>query len=576
MTYGDGIDDARLAGARRVAQAIGELCFEGLLAAEAIGDGVYALTFGPTRYQFRGRASAWGGLHVEVGSVTRSVDDGPQEPVDSPIALLLDARAGLGASDEVLAEWFAEISNSLLAETEQVRGLRGVDAAALAELSGVALEQKLDGHPKLIAHRGRIGWGSDDLRAYAPECGARVRMQWLAVAPELARCSGAAPGLIEECCDADEAARLLSVAPPGRVLIPVHPWQWQRHVQAQYGRELARGAIAPLGTFGDTYAPRMSVRTLANVDRPARADLKLALTILNTSCWRGLPGDHVEQGPGVAAALRRRVDGDPLLRAAGLRVLCDLGGVHVPHPEFATLPGAPYRVREQLAAIWRESAATRLGLDELEVPAAALQQCDLAGAPVIRAWVDHSGVSLNDWLTALFTRTAVPLYHLLCAHGLGAIAHGQNLGLVLRAGLPVGAILRDVHGDLRRLDDERLDHEPALRGLKALPAEQISHDLYTGYFIGVLRFVAPLLERTFGLRERAMLATLAASLRDYQRTHPELGDRIAALDLFKPNMVRICLNRARLRAGHGGGATRPLPELGPPLANPLLEESRDA
>ncbi len=577
MDVDDTGESARLAGARRVAQAIGELCFEGLLIAEAEGDGEYALRLGAARYRFRGRPSAWGGMHVEIGSVTQQLGD-QRIPVDSPIGLLLDARAELGANDEVLAEWFAEIHGSLLAEAEQCARLRGRDASALAGLSGVALEQMLDGHPKLIAHRGRVGWGLDDLRAHAPECGARLQVHWLAVAPELAHCSGAAPALLAESCDAGEQARLherLHAAAPGltdAVLVPVHPWQWQRHIAAQYGRELARGAIVSLGGFGDLYAPRMSVRTMSNVERPERADLKLALTILNTSCWRGLPGEHVEQGPGVAAALRRRVEADPLLRAADLRVLCDLGGVHVPQPEFARLPGSPYRVRELLAAIWRESAAARLGPDEAEVPAAALQQRDLAGEPLIRVWVEQSGASLANWLAALFDRTAVPLYHLLCAHGLGAIAHGQNLGLVLRGGLPVGALLRDVHGDVRRLNDERLDHEPALRGLRALPGEQIVHDLYTGYFVGVLRFVAPLLERSFGLPERAMLAALARALRGYQDAHPGLRERFAALDLFQPTMVRICLNRARLRAGHGGGAARPLPELGPPLQNPLIIE----
>ncbi len=566
-------ESARLAGARRVAQAIGELCFEGLLTCEEAGAGVFVLRLGAAVYRFRGSPSAWGGVHVEVGSVTR--DDAP---VESPIELLTDARAQLGATDEVLAEWFAEIHTSLLAETEQCRRLRGVSAKALASLSGVALEQHLDGHPKLIAHRGRIGWGLDDLRANAPECGARVRAHWLAVAPELARCSGAAPELVDESCDADERARLMDrlaqTGMAGAVLVPVHPWQWQRQIAAHYGRALARGSIVSLGAHGDRYAPRMSVRTLANVDRPERADLKLALTILNTSCWRGLPGDHVEQGPGVAAALRRRVEGDALLRAADLRVLCDLGGVHVPQHEFAALANAPYRVREMLAAIWRESA--RLGPAEIEAPAAALQQRDLAGAPVIRAWVEQSGASLSAWLTTLFERTAVPLYHLLCAHGLGAIAHGQNLGLVLRDGLPVAALLRDVHGDLRRLDDPRLDHEAALRGLKAMPGEQIVHDLYTGYFVGVLRFVAPLLESSFGLHESAMLTLLAGALRRYQAANPQLHARFAAMDLFQPTMVRICLNRARLRAGHGGGAVRPLPELGPPLRNPLLEESHVA
>ncbi|HEY0137844.1 MAG TPA: IucA/IucC family protein, partial [Nannocystis sp.] len=452
------IESIRVAGARRVAQAIGELCFEGLLTATPAGDGIYTMILGPATYRFRGRASAWGGLHVEVGSVTRQID-GAEEPVDSPVGLLLDARAQLGASDEVLAEWLAEIHGSLLAEAEQCEHMRELDAAALANLSGVALEQHLDGHPKLVAHRGRVGWGFEDLRAHAPECGARVRIYWLAVAPELAHCSGAAP-LVSESCDAPEQARLSQQLHtsrlPDAVLVPVHPWQWQRHVAPQYTRQLARGEIVPLGVFGDLYAPRMSVRTLANVDRPERADLKLALGILNTSCWRGLPGEHVAQGPGVAAALRRRVEADPLLCAANLKVLCDLGGVHVPHPEFAALPGAPYRLRELLAAVWRESAATRLGPDEVEVPAAGLQQCDLAGAPLIREWVDRSGVSLARWLQALFEHTAVPLYHLLCAHGLGAIAHGQNLGLVLREGLPVGALLRDVHGDLRRLDDDTL------------------------------------------------------------------------------------------------------------------------
>src|SRR5690606_28624692 len=119
-----------------------------------------------------------------------------------------------------------------------------------------------------------------------------------------ARRSGAAgPGdrrLLAESCDADEQARLLATLrarAPGLadgVLVPVHPWQWRRHLVAHYGGMLARGELASLGEFGDTYAPRLSVRTLADVSRPERADVKLALTILNTSCWRGLPGEHVE------------------------------------------------------------------------------------------------------------------------------------------------------------------------------------------------------------------------------------------------------------------------------------------
>lgn len=576
-------DHARLAGRRRLAQALGELTFEGLLHPRPLGDGRYALDLSDrTFYQFSARPSAWGGLHVEPEGIERRIGDGPAEPADSPVQLILDARAELGVAPEVLAEFIEELHNSVLAEVGQCARLTNLPASQLAALSGAALEQHLDGHPKLLAHRGRVGWGTDDLDRFAPEAAARVQLHWLVVAPELARCSGrAGPGrwqLVDESCDADARAGLheqLHARAPGLaddgVLVPVHPWQWQRHLAAQYVEHLARGAIVSLGQFGDSYAPRLSIRTLADVTRPERADVKLALTILNTSCWRGLPGEHIEHGVDIGAALRRRVAADPLLH--GVHVLGDLGGVHVPQPAFESLGSAPYRLREQLGALWRESGPSRIGPDAQEVPAAALQQTDLAGEPLLRTWVEQSGVTATAWLTALFERTAVPLYHLLCRHGIGVIAHGQNLGLVLRRGLPVAILLRDVHGDVRRVDDDRFDHEPSLARLKALPAGQIVHDLYTGYFVSVLRFVAPLAERGFGLREREFLRLLGRALRGYCESRP--GEATARFDLFRPEMERICLNRARLRIGHGGGASRPLPALGPPLRNPLAWEVDD-
>ncbi|HVH98175.1 MAG TPA: IucA/IucC family C-terminal-domain containing protein, partial [Enhygromyxa sp.] len=315
----------------------------------------------------------------------------------------------------------------------------------------------------------------------------------------------------------------------------------------------------------------MSVRTLSNVDRPRCADLKLALTVLNTSCWRGLPARDVARGVQVAAAMRERVASDPEL--AQVRILADLGGVHLPQPDFEALGTVPYRVREMVGAIWRESARGRLAPDEAEVPAAALYQCDLAGVPLLRPWLERSGMTLVAWLQALFERTAVPLYHLLCAHGLGVIAHGQNLGLVLRDGRPVAMVLRDFHGDLRRREHSQQVRGSALEQLTALPDEHVLHDLYTGYFVSVLRFVAPVLERSFGLAESELLALLRGCLRRYQDAHPELREHFSRLDLFAPSMARICLNRARLRINHGGGELRPLPVLGPALQNPLRHES---
>jgi aerobactin synthase len=570
------------ASVRRVAQAIGELTFEGLLEARPLGDGWYAIPLDDRlHWRVRARPSAWGGLHVEQGSVLRVVDE-RAAPLDSMGQLILDARAVLQVEGAVLAEWLEEIQSSVLAEAGQCEQLAGRTAAELAQLHGVELEQHLDGHPKLVAHRGRVGWGLADLRDHAPEFGARTRLDWLVVAPELARTSGLAGSnrsrLLDETCSEQAKAELLaslearapSLAESG-VLMPVHPWQLQRHVLAQYGSAMARGAIVPLGSFGDHHAARLSIRTLANVDRPERAELKLSLTILNTSCWRGLPGKHVERGVELAAALRALVESDARLREAGLRVLGDLGSVHVPQPEFESLAGAPYRLRELLGAIWRESGRSRLRAGEVEVPAAALQQTDLAGDPLVRHWIERSGATLEGWIEALFDRVVVPLDHLLCVHGIGVIAHGQNLGVILREGLPVGLFVRDVHGDVRRTNSR--EFEGPLAWLDALPPEHLVHDLYTGCFVGVLRFVAPLLELGFGLSESRFLALLVRSLR---RARAERLDASAQFDLFPPTMPRICLNRARLRAGHGGGEQRPLPVLGPPLRNPLvMEDQRD-
>lgn len=564
------------ASARRVAKAVGELCFEGLLEPRALEGEAFVIELSDAlHWRVRARASAWGGLHVEPGSVLRCVVGEPPRPLDTLGQLVLDARARLGASDETLAAWLDELDASVLAEAGQLERLADHDAASLAALDGVALEQLLDGHPKLIANRGRIGWGLAELRDYAPEFGAALQLDWLIVAPALARTSGLADAparpLLDACCDADERARLLAqvermAAPLAErgVLVPVHPWQWRRHLAARHADALARGELAWLGRFGDRYAPRLSTRTLSNLDRPHCDDIKLALTILNTSCWRGLPGAHVEQGVALAAALAGVVEGDARLREAGVRVLVDRGGVHVPDARLAPLEQVPYRLREQCGAIWRTSAALRLRAGEREITAAALHQCDRAGEPLIRHYVEHSGVSLAAWLDALFACTALPLDRLLCVHGLGVIAHGQNLGVILREGVPVGMLLRDVHGDLRR--DREGAHEGALAQLPALPREQLLHDLYTGYFASVLRFVAPLLERSFGLRETALLGQLASAL---ARGRESIGEASLGFDLFAPTMPRICLNRARLRGEHGEGRVRDLPLLGPPLRNPL-------
>ncbi|MBE8214583.1 IucA/IucC family siderophore biosynthesis protein, partial [Leptospira borgpetersenii serovar Ballum] len=79
--------------------------------------------------------------------------------------------------------------------------------------------------------------------------------------------------------------------------VPLHPWQWQQKIALHFLPQLARGEIIDLGVFGDEYIAQQSLRTLTNVSRRSAFDIKLPLTIYNTSCYRGIPGKYIAAGP---------------------------------------------------------------------------------------------------------------------------------------------------------------------------------------------------------------------------------------------------------------------------------------
>ena len=67
-----------------------------------------------------------------------------------------------------------------------------------------------------------------------------------------------------------------------------------------------------MGELEGRYLPQQSIRTLADADHPERHHLKLALSILNTSVYRGLPRDRTLAAPALSAWLTARVRGRPV------------------------------------------------------------------------------------------------------------------------------------------------------------------------------------------------------------------------------------------------------------------------
>ena len=184
-------------------------------------------------------------------------------------------------------------------------------------------------------------------------------------------------------------------------------------------------------------------------------------------------------------------------------------------------------------------------------------------------------LTTQEWLQRLFRVMSVPLYHLLVKYGVGVIAHGQNVVVYFKDSIPSAIAIKDFHGDLRLLDME-LPEQSALTPeaqalLGKLPKEHLVHDLLTGHFISVYRFLSPLVASQTDVSEDTFYQLLAEQINAYQKAHPDYQERFKWFDLFRPKVERICLNNVRFDIGYQDNAERPLPKLGSDLANPIYQ-----
>lgn len=554
---------------RNLAKLIDELSFEEVIAPEPEGGGFRLSLASGAEYRFTGRIGAWGHVFCDPASITRS--DGE---VPCPLRFILDARAEHGMTPATEAMFLRELSNTLRQDMALERRFGSMDAEALLSLTPNELHLALEGHPKALANKGRIGWGADDLAAYAPEEAKPFRLRWLAVHPDDCLTGesaeeGSEAEMLRRSLGEEEARALRDNAPDGFVLMPVHPWQWRNVVQQAHIADLATGRLVDLGEAGGRFLPTPSLRTVVNTDRPGAPDIKLSLSILNTSAWRGVPGKYITGGGALSDWMAGIVAADEFL-APRVKVLREHRGVWRRCPLAAERPDFPYRHHETLGAIWRDSAPedTRL--------MAALLHRDASGAPLAAAHARRSGMEISTWLAALFDVTVVPLYHLLTRYGVGLIAHGQNISVRLKDDVPCGMAIKDFQGDLDLVNIDFPEMEGLPPALRALPPRKppayIIHDIQTAHFITVLRFLSARLEACGAIGEDQFYSILTGRLRAWMAARPEARERFEIFDLFTPEMPRVCINKVRFRIGYEDSAERPLPDVGTPLRNPLAKE----
>lgn len=554
------------------AKALGELSYEQLLKPAELETGLYELTLeSGIRYRFRAWRTVWDYLRVRPDSLQR-VEKGASLAVESAGQFFVDASAELGMSEITLGNFLEEMQNTLFSDLCLEEKTAGLTAEEISGWPGWKAQSVLNGHPKILLNKGRIGWGGGDLEKFAPESQASFQLHWIAVEESLAQASGLPNrALLLESMGAAEAEKF---SLPGFVILPVHPWQWERVIRLHFAGEIAEGKIRYLGAAGDEYRPQISLRTLSNATRPGKMDIKLPLTILNTSAIRGIPAKYTQAAPEISAAVARICAEDEVLSAANATALKDPAGASVSQPVFAQVKGAPYRYHEQLGAIWRESTASCLSEGEDAVMTGALFHQDGEGRSLIGAYIRRSGLSPEAWLKLYFEKVVVPLYHLQLRYGIGLVAHGQNVVLRLKAYAPSGVFLKDFQGDLRITNQENPLRRKYLgegeAKLDRLPPHHLIHDLLTGHFLTVLRFVSALLEEQDGFPERDFYGVLAEVLEAYHAHQPPSAE---GTSLLAEKVARVVLNKVRFSIGYSDSAERPVPMVAEELLSPIRKRS---
>ncbi|HAN2502662.1 TPA: iron-containing alcohol dehydrogenase [Escherichia coli] len=543
--------------------------------AESQGDDHYCINLPGAQWRFIAERGIWGWLWIDAQTL-RCTD----EPVLAQ-TLLMQLKPVLSMSDATVAEHMQDLYATLLGDLQLLKARRGLSASDLINLDADRLQCLLSGHPKFVFNKGRRGWGKEALERYAPEYTNTFRLHWLAVKREhmIWRCDNDLDiqQLLTAAMDPQEFTRFSQVWQENGLdhnwlPLPVHPWQWQQKIATDFIADFAEGRMVSLGEFGDQWLAQQSLRTLTNASRRGGLDIKLPLTIYNTSCYRGIPGRYIAAGPLASRWLQQVFATDATLVQSGAVILGEPAAGYVSHEGYAALARAPYRYQEMLGVIWRENPCRWLKPDESPVLMATLMECDENNQPLAGAYIDRSGLDAETWLTQLFRVVVVPLYHLLCRYGVALIAHGQNITLAMKEGVPQRVLLKDFQGDMRLVKEAfpEMDSLPQeVRDVTSrLSADYLIHDLQTGHFVTVLRFISPLMVR-LGVPERRFYQLLAAVLSDYMNKHPQMAERFALFSLFRPQIIRVVLNPVKLTWPDLDGGSRMLPNYLENLQNPL-------
>ncbi|WP_426403602.1 IucA/IucC family protein [Streptomyces sp. R-07] len=541
-----------------VRKGLAEFAHERLLNPQELGESRYQVLSddGGTEYRFTADRFALDHWQVYPESISRHRGD-EQLPLDA-LQFIIELRGSLGLSDEILPVYLEEISSTLAGTAYKATKPR-VTAAELARADFQAIETGMtEGHPCFVANNGRLGFGVDEYRAYAPEAASEIRLIWLAARHDRTTFTAGAGIEYETFVRAELGDRAIdgfaaTLAERGLdladyLLMPAHPWQWWNKLSVTFAAEVAQQRLVYLGEGDDAYLAQQSIRTFFNSSDPAKHYVKTALSVLNMGFMRGLSAAYMEATPAINDWLHGLIESDATLGSVGFSIIRERAAVGYRHLEYeaATDRYSPYR--KMLAALWRESPVSSLAEGERLATMASLLHLDHAGASFAGALIKESGLEPRVWLRRYLDAYLLPVLHCFYAYDLVYMPHGENVILVLdEEGAVARAIFKDIAEEICVMDPAAV-LPPAVERVRAeVPEDMKVLSVFTDVFDCFFRFLGATLAAEGVLDEDGFWRTVAECVRAYQRSKPELADKFARYDMFAETFALSALNRLQLR-----------------------------
>lgn len=569
-----------------IAKSITELMHERLAVPEITGTGENGLTHfrlntdhDSIYYTFSASLRALDYWHIQKDTLKKHVNNKVVPATDAP-AFYTGLQQTFGIAPFTLTHFVEETLNTLYADA-YIHEKGRLTAEELADASYQTIEQQMDGHPWATINKGRIGFNHSDQGKYAPEAGQATQLAWLAVHKDRAAFKSletinAAGFYTEELGEPQFNAfkKILTekaLDPEAYLFIPVHEWQWNNKIVLQLAHDIANQYIVPLALGSDEYKCQQSIRTFFNISNPQKHYVKTAISILNTSIFRGLSPKKLAIAPRVTQWAKDMLAGDVYLKKMGVVLLGEVATAAYTHPQYSAIPDSPYQYQEFLGVIWRESAENYLHPGEKIMTMASLLYVDDQGKSLVGAMIEKSGLGAEEWLQAYLRSYLKPVLRIFYKHAFFFSPHGENTILVMKDYIPQRIIIKDFVEEIVLTEESKAKlPEDLVNVLREINDEYAPLFILSGIFDAVFRYLSNVFHTYVGFQEQYFWKNVADIILEFQEENPELAAKYGTFDLFVPEFARVCINRVRLLThGYSESTDVPVPEIMGTLVNPV-------